>query len=101
MIDLLNEFNSLALETMSHICVLHHASEGYGNSGDPVPRQAIQGKLSQIPRLILTIAASGTARALACVKNTNGPQHPDADKWMEFEVEDSLRMHDRYEGLVR
>ena len=101
MIDLLNEFNSLALETMSHICVLHHASEGYGNSGDPVPRQAIQGKLSQIPRLVLTIAASGNVRAVACVKNTNGPQFPDADKWMEFEVEDSLFMRDNYMEAIR
>jgi hypothetical protein len=101
MIDLLNEFNSLALETMSHICVLHHASRGYGNSADPVPVEAIQGKVDQIPRLVLTIAASGNMRAVACVKNTNGPQHPSADKWMQFEVEPSLFMRDCYEELVR
>lgn len=101
MIDLLNELNSLALETMSHICVLHHASRGYGNSSDPVPVQAIQGKVDQIPRLVLTIAASGNMRAVACVKNTNGPQHPDADKFMQFEVEPSLFMRDNYQELIR
>lgn len=94
MIDMLREFDALARETRSHICVLHHASEGYGNACDPVPRAAIQGKVSQIPRLILTVAASGSALAVCCVKNTNGPQYPDANHWMPFSVQPSLKITD-------
>lgn len=101
MIDLLVELDSLARETMSHICVLHHASEGAGKPADPVPSAAIQGKVTQIPRLVLTIAASGNARAIACVKNTNGPQYPDASHFMRFTVEDSLFIRDDYQEMIR
>lgn len=101
MIDLLVELDGIARETMSHICVLHHASEGFGHAADPVPSAAIQGKVTQIPRLVLTIAASGDARAVACVKNTNGPQYPDARRWMDFRVEDSLQVRDNYREMVR
>lgn len=94
--DMTNQLDSLARETMSHICVLHHASEGWGTSADPVPRAAIQGKITQIPRLVLTTAANETSLAVCCVKNTNGKQFPDAQKFMPFDVEDSLRINDDY-----
>lgn len=90
MIDLINELDALARETRSHICVLHHASDGWP-SGKPVPRHAIQGKVTQLPRLVLTTAADGPHLMVSCVKNTNGPQYPNADKWMDFAVRPSLR----------
>src|SRR5690348_5354702 len=55
MIDMTNELAKLAHETGTHICTLHHASESYGRAADPVPRAAIQGKVTQIPRLVLKI----------------------------------------------
>lgn len=100
MIDFLIELDALSRETMSHICVLHHASRGYGSHADPVPVEAIQGKVDQIPRLVLTIAANGSARAVACVKNTNGPDYPDASHFMTFNVEDNLRFTDNYQRMI-
>lgn len=98
--DMTNAFDGLARETKTHVCVLHHASEGYGEHSDPVPSKAIQGKVSQIPRLVLTTAAAGTDLAVAAVKNTNGPQFPSADHTMPFKVQPSLRVTDNYEEML-
>lgn len=110
--DMTNQLDALARETKSHVCVLHHASENAGSmydhatgkfrprtSIDPVPRSAIQGKITQIPRLVLTTAANSNADPnlmVACVKNTNGKQYPEADHIMRFNVADSLRVSDDY-----
>jgi hypothetical protein len=91
-----NELDKLARETSSHICVLHHASEGWGRAADPVPRAAIQGKISQIPRTVLTCAADNRWLKVSCVKNTNGPQYPDATRWLDFTVSNSLSVTDNY-----
>lgn len=113
MIDLLVELDALSRETMSHICVLHHASESESwvydhalgkrrlrGAADPVPLSALQGKVSQIPRLVLTIAANASLRAVVCAKNTNGPQFPEANRWMTFEVGDNLQVNDKYQELM-
>lgn len=94
--DMTNELDKLARETSSHIMVLHHASEGWGRAADPVPRAAIQGKITQIPRLALTCAADFRHLKVVCVKNTNGPQYPDATRWMDFQVEPSLSITENY-----
>lgn len=87
------ELDSLARETKSHIATLHHCSESYP-SGQPLPMASIQGKVTQIPRLVLTIAAVECQLMVVAAKNTNGPMHPRADKWMRFEVEESMRIID-------
>lgn len=92
--DMTNGLDTLARETKSHICVLHHASESWGSAIDPVPRAAIQGKITQIPRLVLTTAANEQTLAVCCVKNTNGPQYADAQHFMTFDVLDSLKVID-------
>jgi hypothetical protein len=94
--SMLIEFDSMAREMKSHFCVLHHASEGWGAHSDPVPNAAIQGKLTQIPRLVLTTAANGRAMAVCATKNTNGPMDPDARNPMFFTVEPSLNVVDDY-----
>jgi hypothetical protein len=93
MIDLQNELKALAFETKSHMCVLHHVTDGWP-SGAPVPRSAIQGKVTQIPTLVLTVAAAGLQLAIASVKNRGGPAWPNADKWMNFQVHPSMRIHE-------
>lgn len=98
--DTTRDLDALARETMSHICVLHHASESWGRSSDPVPRAAIQGKVTQIPRLVLTVAADERALKVCCVKNTNGPQYPDANRWMNFMVQPSLQVTDNYQEML-
>ena len=57
-----------------------------------------QGKVTQIPRLVLTTAANYQDMLVCCVKNTNGPQDPDAKNPMSFEVGNSLRVQDDYMG---
>lgn len=93
MIDLQNELKALAHETRSHVCVLHHVTDGFP-SGVPVPRSAIQGKVTQIPTLVLTVAAAGLQLMVSVVKNRNGPTWPLADKWMNFQVYPSMRIQD-------
>ena len=99
MIQCLREFDGLARETHAHFMVLHHASESWAkdNPGLPPPSWAIQGKVSQIPRLVLTVGALGTALSVAPVKNTNGPQDPTARMFCRFLVQPSMRVNDLYE----
>ena len=99
--DMTRELDALARETKSHICILHHASESWGRASDPVPRAAIQGKITQLSRLVLTCAADGLTIKVACTKNTNGPQHPDANRWMNFTVLPSLEVVDNYQDSLR
>lgn len=96
MIQVLRDLDGLARETQAHICVLHHASEAWAkdNPGRPPPSWAIQGKVTQIPRLALTVGAMGLALSVACVKNTNGPADPTARMTMPFLVQPSMRVDD-------
>lgn len=96
MIRMILDLDILARETRSHVCVLHHASESWAKDhpGAPPPSWAIQGKVSQIPRLVLTVAATDSTIRIACVKNTNGPQDPRARNVMDFTVQSSLLIED-------
>lgn len=68
----------LARQTDAAVIVLHHTSEDDRVKEDPCPpRKAIQGKCSQKPALILTIADRGQKRPVACVKDRYGK----SDKW--------------------
>lgn len=98
MIRMILDLDMLARETKSHICVLHHASESWasGHPGMPPPSWAIQGKVSQIPRLVLTVGATDLMVRLACVKNTNGPQDARAQRFQTFMVTENLRMEPCY-----
>lgn len=94
MINVTRQLDILARETRSHVCILHHASESWAqyHPGMPPPSWAIQGKVNQIPRLVLTLASAGSMLRMACTKNTNGPQSPDAASYMSFTVQPSLRV---------
>jgi hypothetical protein len=78
--------DKLARETKTHICILHHTSETYRGS-EPPPRAAIQGKVSQFPRLILTMNAVGPDMMVAVVKNTNGPAQADGKFYTDFLID--------------
>lgn len=63
----------LARKTDAAVIVLHHTTEDDRVKEDPCPpRRAIQGKCSQKPALILTVADRGSQRPVACVKNRYG-----------------------------
>lgn len=61
----------LARHTDSATLVLHHTSEEFKSDPCP-PRKAIQGKCSQKPALILTLADRGDKRPVAVVKDRFG-----------------------------
>ena len=74
----------IAHETGAALFLLHHTSEAEGQPDKPPSRKAIQGKISQLPQMILTIAlqsATGEFR-IACVKNRFGKSHPTGDEYV-------------------
>lgn len=93
---MLIEFDRMAREMNSHFCILHHASEAWGAHDTPVPSAAIQGKLTQLSRLAITTAKSGSTIFVCVVKNTNAPDDPGAQRPMAFQVSDSLAIQDDY-----
>jgi hypothetical protein len=74
--EFIRNLDILAREAECHVCVLHHTSESVFSPGMPPPRSALLGKISQFPRLILTVGVNESTLNVACVKNTNGPQDP-------------------------
>ena len=96
MIAMIRDLDGMARETQAHICILHHASEEWSKShpSQPPPSWAIQGKVTQLSRLVLTVANSGMALYLACVKNTNGPQDREARVILQFLVGPNMRVED-------
>jgi hypothetical protein len=47
-----------------------------GGRGDPAPRRGINGKLSKVPELILSMAVSGNFLGFCPVKQRSGFQDP-------------------------
>jgi RecA-family ATPase len=87
-ITMTRDLDTLARDIKGHICILHHTSEQYHGSQPPA-RWDIQGKVAQFPRLILTVNCNGERMAVACVKNTNGPQQADGGMYEDFIVDTS------------
>ena len=64
--------------------LLHHTSENEGRADLPPSRKAIQGKIAQLPELILTVALvshTGEFR-VACVKNRFAANSADGSKYV-------------------
>jgi predicted ATP-dependent serine protease len=85
----LKELKYLARDTNAAILVLHHTQEGY--VGDPCqPRSSLQGKVAQLPALILTVGQSGNGLlGVAAVKNRYGraDQSGKSPVWLQFNPE--------------
>lgn len=100
MLIMARELDALAKEIKAHIVVLHHAKLRMGNPvkspefGRPPADYEIQGKITQIPRLVLTVAAENLSLKLSCVKNTNGPQSRDASISYQFQVKGNMQIAD-------
>jgi len=100
MLIMTRELDALARSTKSHICILHHArlrmkADGkLPDYGRPPADYEIQGKITQIPRLVLTVTSKNLTMKLACVKNTNGPQFRDGSVSHEFQVLNSMAVKD-------
>jgi len=84
----LKELKYLARDTNAAILVLHHTQEGY--VGDPCqPRSSLQGKVAQLPALILTVGQSNGLLGVAAVKNRYGKadQSGKTPVWLQFNPE--------------
>jgi predicted ATP-dependent serine protease len=69
--EIAKAMHHIARETDAAVILLHHTSENEGKADLPPSRKAIQGKISQLPEMILTVALvpwSGEFR-VAAVKN--------------------------------
>jgi predicted ATP-dependent serine protease len=79
------ELHDMARKTDACVMVLHHVSEQteYGTMMDPPHRRAIQGKVSQLPALILTLGYNPFEHTLrvAAVKNRFGKHSVDGKDW--------------------
>lgn len=85
------QLDTLARETKAHIIIDHHTSETVGYRQPPA-RDKVQGKITQVPRMVITVAAVDNVLHWSCVKNTHGPQHPEAEVVFDFLIEPSMRV---------
>lgn len=67
--------------------VLHHMSEDVKDPSVPAPRKAIQGKVSQLPEVILSLARCGEELRIATVKNRFGDQSPSGEYYTRLYVD--------------
>ena len=84
----LKELKYLARDTNAAILVLHHTQESY--SGDPCqPRSSLQGKVAQLPALILTVGQQSGLLGVAAVKNRYGKADASGHSpvWLQFNPE--------------
>src|SRR5271166_3194445 len=99
MIVFIRDMASLAGQCGSHICILHHARLRDGDYGpvstNPPMDREIAGRVTQIPKVVLTMAANQRDLYMACVKNTLGPQYRDARHILQFNVSESMRITER------
>ena len=100
--DIMKACHHIARETDSAIFILHHTSEGEGDPLRPPSRRSIQGKVSQLPEMILTVAMDTNQGALrlACVKNRFAKHSPMGDDWVEL-VADASRMTLKEESILQ
>lgn len=82
----------LARETGSCVITMHHMSESNGQKPtEPAPRSAIDGKISQLPDIILSVAREGDQFRLVTVKARHWPDDPTAQResWVTLRVDGS------------
>ena len=99
--DIMKACHHIARETDSAIFILHHTSEAEGDPLRPPSRRAIQGKVSQLPEMILTVAmeTEQSEFRIACVKNRFAKHSPMGDRWIALNV-DASRMTLKDEELI-
>ncbi len=99
--DIMKACHHIARETDSAIFILHHTSEAEGEPNRPPSRRAIQGKVSQLPEMILTVAMEPeySEFRIACVKNRFAKHSARGDQWVSLRV-DASRMTLKEEDVL-
>ena len=69
--DIAKAMHHIARQTDAAVFLLHHTSEADGKPDLPPSRKSVQGKISQLPEMILTVALDHVSSEyrIACVKN--------------------------------
>lgn len=71
--------------TKATTLVLHHMGEDKVDpSGKPAPRTKLQGKVSHLPKMVLSLAFDGQRLKVAAVKNRFGPASPSGENYVEL-----------------
>lgn len=77
---ILRELHTLASETGACIHVLHHATEGTRDTSRPPAARETDGKVNQIPDLVISVANDGAGSFyLSPVASRSGSSDPNAD----------------------
>ena len=82
--EIAKAMHHIARETEAAVVLLHHTSEAEGKPDLPPSRKAIQGKIAQLPEMILTVALvphSGEFR-VDCVKNRFSKHSATGDNYL-------------------
>lgn len=98
------DLHYLARKLRICVIVLHHTSEqDPGHIESAPPRSAIQGKVSQLPALVLTLANNGGELFVGVVKNRHGPADPLAKSPVVMVVDFStcrIRGKQYFDGII-
>lgn len=79
------DLDELAKAAQAHVMILHHTQESDGKELEhPPARWTIHGKVSQFPRMILSVGAVGQHMMVAPVKNTLGPDDQTGRTYEDF-----------------
>jgi len=91
--EIAKAMHHVARETDAAVFLLHHTSEAEGKPDMPPSRKSVQGKISQLPELILTVAlvpATGEFK-VAAVKNRFASHSATGEKYVSLWT-DAARM---------
>jgi RecA-family ATPase len=98
---ILKELHGLARTTGAAIFVLHHVSEAVQTDATiPAPRRGVQGKVSQLPEIVLTVALdpSNNRFGVACVANRGGACDPTGKRFVKLKSEPNLCRFSHWTG---
>jgi predicted ATP-dependent serine protease len=81
--DIAKAMHHIARSTSAGLFLLHHTSENEGRPGMPPPQKAVQGKINQLPEMILTVAIDHDLGELkvSAVKNRFAKNSPDGSRY--------------------
>lgn len=81
--DIAKAMHHMARRTDAAVFMLHHTSEAEGKPEFPPSRKSIQGKISQLPEMILTVAMDhdSSEYRVACVKNRFAKNSPSGENY--------------------
>lgn len=94
------ELDILARKYEALVICAHHTKDE--PTTEPLPRSAVLGKVSQYPRLILSVAYNpyDCIYKVAAVKNSSGPTDPTASKPIPFDANPGNMQVTEHEGPV-